>query len=184
MPKIVNIIGQRFERLLILKEHTERTPNGHKKYVCKCDCGNIHITSGESIRRGSSKSCGCLRKEYIPSNYNNNRINQIFKDLYNSTVNKRSKSKGWVEVINFDRFKILVKSNCSYCGIEPISKIEDRAVNSDEVIFVNSVDRIDSSLGYTKENSVSCCKHCNTAKNTMSVEKFKNWINRIYNHLF
>jgi len=184
MPKVVNILGQKFGRLLVLEEHSERTPNGHKKYVCQCDCGGTHITSGESIRRGSSKSCGCLRKEYKPNNFNNNRKNQILKDLYNSTIIKRCKNKKWCNYIPFSLFKILVQSNCKYCGVEPISKVNDRSKNSDEFLMVNGIDRVNSDLGYTKENSVSCCKICNSAKNNMEIQDFKIWVKRIYNHLF
>lgn len=184
MPKVVNIIGQKFGRLLVLNEHPERTPNGHKKYVCECDCGNTHITSGESIRKGNSQSCGCLRKEYKPSNYNENRKQQILKDLYNSTIVKRCNSKGWVDYIDFDVFKNIVQSNCNYCGVEPISRIDDRSNKSDEFLMVNGIDRVNSDFCYTKKNSVACCKVCNSAKNNMSVDEFKVWIKRIYSHLF
>lgn len=184
MPKVVNIIGQKFGRLLVIKEFSERTPNGHKKYVCNCDCGNTHITSGESIRKGSSKSCGCLRREYKSSNYNENRKQQILKDLYHSTVVKRCKSKGWVDFLDFSLFENIVQSNCKYCGVEPISKIEDRSNKNNGYLMVNGVDRIDSDLGYTRENSVPCCKICNSAKNNMSVNDFKEWVRKVYNHLF
>lgn len=184
MPKVVNIIGQKFGRLVVLEEYSKRTPNGHKKYVCQCDCGNTHITSGESIRRGSSKSCGCLRKEYKPSNYNENRKQQILKDLYHSTIVKRCKSKGWVDFIGFELFKNIVQSNCKYCGVEPISRVDDRSNKNNKFLMVNGVDRIDSDLGYTKENSVSCCKVCNSAKNNMPVDEFKSWVKRVYKHLF
>ena len=30
------------------------------------------------------------------------------------------------------------------------------------------------------ENGVACCKYCNTAKNTMSVDEFLKWIGRVY----
>ena len=32
-------------------------------FKCKCDCGNIAFVKSENLRRGSTKSCGCLRKE-------------------------------------------------------------------------------------------------------------------------
>ena len=51
---------------------------------------------------------------------------------------------------------------------------------SDYVLKCNGIDRIDSSKGYTVENSVPCCKYCNTAKNTMSVDEFLKWIGRVY----
>jgi hypothetical protein len=37
---------------------------------------------------------------------------------------------------------------------------------------VMSVDRIDSSIGYSVDNCVSCCTICNMMKNILSVEDF------------
>lgn len=32
-------------------------------WSCKCECGNTKAVSGRALVRGSTKSCGCLRKE-------------------------------------------------------------------------------------------------------------------------
>src|ERR1700719_1276503 len=57
MTKIRDITGQRFGMLLVVKRATDR---GERiKYLCKCDCGNEKVIYGESIRRGTSASCGC-----------------------------------------------------------------------------------------------------------------------------
>ena len=32
-------------------------------YELLCDCGNPYITTGSSLRRGHTKSCGCLNNE-------------------------------------------------------------------------------------------------------------------------
>lgn len=61
--KKVNLVGQKFGRLLILKQVGVK--NSHKAYLCQCDCGNQKIIDGSVIKRGSSKSCGCLRKELL-----------------------------------------------------------------------------------------------------------------------
>lgn len=33
------------------------------KYKCQCDCGNIIIVKADYLKNGTTKSCGCLRKE-------------------------------------------------------------------------------------------------------------------------
>ena len=53
---------------------------------------------------------------------------------------------------------------------------------SDVILKCNGVDRINSNIGYTEENTVPCCKYCNTAKNTMTQNEFKMWIKRVYKH--
>ena len=44
------------------------------------------------------------------------------------------------------------------------------------------IDRVDNSLGYTLENSVSCCSKCNYMKKTLNVENFLLHIAKIYNY--
>lgn len=55
-----DIIGQRFGRLTVIEEVQERTSCGEVKYSCQCDCGNVKVVAGTSLRYGKTKSCGCL----------------------------------------------------------------------------------------------------------------------------
>lgn len=58
---IKNIIGQKFNRLLVL-EFVEVID--HKSvWKCRCDCGNIKNISGADLKSGNTKSCGCYFKE-------------------------------------------------------------------------------------------------------------------------
>jgi len=38
---------------------------GRTAWKCKCSCGNIRNITGDHLRRGHSKSCGCLKIEKI-----------------------------------------------------------------------------------------------------------------------
>lgn len=49
--------------------------------------GNIHVTSGESLRGGKSKSCGCARK--TPPNKAGDREYAIKKQLYKNSIEKK-----------------------------------------------------------------------------------------------
>ena len=182
----IDLVGKRFTKLLVKKLLKERGNKGQLKWECLCDCGNKHITSGESIRSGKSKSCGCLRKE-APPNKIKDRTLAIWTHLYNSTVIKRSKKKGYKIDITFDEFKELSSNSCFYCGLKDSSFLNDRWHNkelSKTVVKYNGIDRVDSDKGYTKENSVTCCKHCNTAKNTMTQKDFYQFIKRLYEYNF
>lgn len=57
------MIGKKFGRLTVLSECEKRAKNGKIRYKCQCDCGNITEVMGENLRRGITKSCGCLLKE-------------------------------------------------------------------------------------------------------------------------
>lgn len=64
--KHMDLTGQRFGRLLVLKESTPRIqPNGKSviRWTCICDCGNIKDYDGSELRRGNVVSCGCYSKE-------------------------------------------------------------------------------------------------------------------------
>ena len=60
--KFKDITNQRFGRLVVKKIAGQ---NKYKRYLwlCQCDCGNEKIAAGNDLRRGATKSCGCLQKE-------------------------------------------------------------------------------------------------------------------------
>lgn len=63
--KKIDMVGRKFGKLLVVS----LSPNTSGKrrrllYCCNCDCGktNVEVT-GEKLRSGATKSCGCLVKE-------------------------------------------------------------------------------------------------------------------------
>lgn len=54
-----NLKDKKFGRWKVLEY------NGGSYWKCLCDCGKIKMVDGNSLRRGLSKSCGCLHKEII-----------------------------------------------------------------------------------------------------------------------
>lgn len=59
------MINSRFCRLTVIKEmdriHYKTTSS--RAYLCRCDCGNEITSTPSNLRRGATKSCGCLKKE-------------------------------------------------------------------------------------------------------------------------
>ena len=62
---LIDITGQRFGRLVVLERCG--TVHGQALWLCKCDCGNEARIRGSCLRRGESKSCGCLASELASS---------------------------------------------------------------------------------------------------------------------
>ena len=62
--KPTDISGRRFGRLVAV---TMIGSNHDSKAVwqCACDCGSIIERTGDVLRRGINKSCGCLRREMM-----------------------------------------------------------------------------------------------------------------------
>lgn len=61
MSKLIDLTGQRFGRLTVLKiaKKVRRT----YYYLCKCDCGNLKVVRGSHLKSGKIQSCRCLQKE-------------------------------------------------------------------------------------------------------------------------
>lgn len=60
MP-VTNIAGMRFGRLIALER--SHNPSRSSYWCCRCDCGKTTIVRGSNLRRGKTKSCGCLHNE-------------------------------------------------------------------------------------------------------------------------
>lgn len=58
-----DLVGKQFGRWTVLYLCEERTKKRGKIYHCKCECGNEKDVPAETLKRGESKSCGCLQKE-------------------------------------------------------------------------------------------------------------------------
>lgn len=56
-----DLTGQTFGRLLVLGFAI--TDDRRACWRCRCACGTETVTAGKSLRRGSTKSCGCLNSE-------------------------------------------------------------------------------------------------------------------------
>ena len=60
MGKLIDLTGQRFGKLTVLKRGKDK--NKRASWICQCDCGEIKEIRGDNLRNGISKSCGCEKK--------------------------------------------------------------------------------------------------------------------------
>jgi hypothetical protein len=68
MPKVVDLTGQNFGRLVVVRQAGKRVrPNGSTatKWLCICECGRETIVERFSLISGKVQSCGCLRTELL-----------------------------------------------------------------------------------------------------------------------
>jgi hypothetical protein len=54
-----DLTGHRFGKLTVMRL-AEGRKWGSRLWHCACDCGGERITTGDMLRRGHTKSCGCL----------------------------------------------------------------------------------------------------------------------------
>lgn len=67
----------------------------------------------------------------------------------------RAKGKGREYTLTEEQVVLLVQQPCTYCGQDG-----------------GGLGRVDSSVGYTPENTVPCCRLCNVMKNNLSVDEW------------
>lgn len=62
MPAALNLTGKKFGRLTGVAP-TGETRNGKIIWRFSCDCGGAVETYGASVKKGATKSCGCIKHE-------------------------------------------------------------------------------------------------------------------------
>lgn len=150
--------GQRFTRATVI---TLTMRKGRMAADCLCDCGKTYSTRPSNLREGIShgcRSCALKGKTGRRIDPKEKSIRQAHRNYIHGATVRR-----YCWEINSETFRGLIASPCYYCGLSP----------------AKGIDRRDNSIGYTSENSVSCCKPCNHAKHTMSEYAFLTWVARI-----
>ena len=66
--KVLNLIGERFGNLIVIKR-LENNKYNRSQWLCLCDCGKQKIISGNSLQTNKTKSCGCLRFKHGHTKY-------------------------------------------------------------------------------------------------------------------
>lgn len=91
MSKFIDLTGKRFTRLTVIK-YDGVASNNQSMWICKCDCGNTSKVMYGNLTNGSTKSCGCLRKEKKiknrPKEYS--RLSTIFYGIKKRCYNPNS----------------------------------------------------------------------------------------------
>lgn len=69
-PRTIDETGKVYGRLTVLRmydKNTNRSRYYDKRpgafWVCRCECSEEVIVYGGALRRGQTRSCGCLRSE-------------------------------------------------------------------------------------------------------------------------
>lgn len=69
MGKLIDLVGERFGTLTVLAfDHSDSFRNTY--WLCRCDCGEVCVKNGHSLRRGHTTTCGTQ----------NHRINEYIVD--------------------------------------------------------------------------------------------------------
>ena len=96
MPKAMNLVGQRFGRLVVV-ERAQNNVCGHTFWKCLCDCGNETIVRGTTLTAGKTQSCGCITSERMKAGnpkhgYRYTRMYSIWASMLKRCNNPNCKS--------------------------------------------------------------------------------------------
>lgn len=178
--RVDNLISERFGRHTVIAR-AEDHPRYGASWLCRCDdCGEERIVTGGHLRsgrrQGAQLKCSCrptLRA--LPEGH------AAFNALFNKWKRRALKERQSVPwEITKEEVWELIQQPCHYCGCEPHHTWGMKTGNGQ--ITYNGLDRVDSLRGYVEDNVVPCCGTCNKAKQTMSVQEFRDWICRVHGH--
>ena len=91
MGKKIDLIGQRFGKLVVIKENPIKTKQGSIRWDCQCDCGNITTVSSDNLRQGRTVSCGCYTKEKLGKNLVGKKFGKLTVLKENKNYRKENK---------------------------------------------------------------------------------------------
>ena len=152
---------------------------------CVCVCGNKIIANGNTLSRGGTKSCGCLHARSM-KNCKTNALETgeaAFNDIYR-TYSYSAKKRNYIFDLTKDEFKEIAQQLCFYCNKPPQSRQEGSKNRKYHGSFMyNGIDRVVNSIGYTKNNCVSCCKTCNRMKMDKDIGQFLDQVHKIIQKL-
>lgn len=163
-----SIIGERFGRLLVMK-FAGIANNNSSIWTCQCDCGKIKNINRTSLVGNLTKSCGCYHKEQQWKG---------FQDLsgcyWNRIVKRANDRKLECSITIEDAWNQYIKQNkkCALSGID-IYIIPNFTRHCKQ--HTASLDRIDSTKGYTIDNIQWVHADLNMMKRNHSDEKFIEW---------
>ncbi len=73
MPKFIDLTGQRFGRLIVIRR-MDNNKWGSSRWLCQCICGKEKIILGSHLYGGNTESCGCFNKDVHTKHGHSTRI--------------------------------------------------------------------------------------------------------------
>lgn len=147
-----------------------------------CDCGAVKDVDQWALKKGGTRSCGCIQKERATAMCKKRALpngeaarNDV---IYKYKLRAKKENIEWK--LTDEQCEKFFKGDCAYCGTEPQ---REKKLNYSSTYVYNGIDRIDNQKGYTVENSVSCCMRCNYMKSNLSLADFYEHIKKIYERL-
>lgn len=178
--KYQHIIGNKYGKLLVVSTFSEKyiQKSGKSHYrtraKCKCDCGKTHECDTKSLVSKKTTSCGCRRDQYLKNTGKNCKLFTGYEGIggaFISVIKRRANKRGYKMDLTAKFLWELFKKQNKKCALSNI----DLTITNKNNTTTASLDRIDSSKGYTKGNVQWVHKKINIMKNTLDQNEFINF---------
>lgn len=88
MSSFIDITDNRYGNLVVIGRDESKHGKSNKVWwKCRCDCGNIKITTADRLRSGQTKSCGCIKIGSHSKDISNRQFGRLTA-LYIKGINK------------------------------------------------------------------------------------------------
>jgi len=169
-------VGDKFSKwTVICEQFVEKEAS---RALCKCDCGTERIVRCRDLIKSWSKSCGCLRLEFLKTKQFKGvgELGSSYWSTHRPLFTAISKRTGDSTLSITEAWDIFLKQNrkCALSGVDLYFKYPPKQSAS--------LDRIDSSKGYTKENCQWVHKDVNKMKNDLPEKYFIEFCKKIVDH--
>ena len=163
--KVVDLSGQTLGGLYIIRKDIEATSaNRRAHYLCRCNhCGCEKVINSGVFRKKPPVSCGCRKA----SGYTHPRANPTKKNETRLLNYARRNAKRRGEECSLELNDIVIPEYCPVLAI----KLDPGSHSHQDCS--PSVDRIDSTKGYTKDNVWVISARANRIKNNATIEEIK-----------
>lgn len=89
MSKLIDLTGQKFGKLTVVSKAERLSHN--TRWLCVCECGNSTITSSGNLKRGHTRSCGCVKKDSPNRSHgqSESRLYYVWRNMLNRCYNPK-----------------------------------------------------------------------------------------------
>ena len=173
MSKVIDLTNQEFNNWKVISR-APNNPRGETMWLCECKCGTQKIVQGYSLRKGLSKSCGCLQKSIVSAQNFEDLTGQVFnhlKVIEYAGKDKSNKSLWKCECDCSAKTMIIVRGadlksgKTSSCGCI-------KSIGEEKIAFLLQ----QANLSFTKEQTFESCRF----PDTNALARFDFYVNNTY----
>ena len=188
IDNIKDLTGQRFERLIVIKFH--KTYKNKAYWLCKCDCGTEKIIQGVVLTQKNTFSCGCLNKDRIseigrapkPKGQDSCHYKgyKLLSGRYYNSLHISAKKRDLIFDCSKEQIYSLIEKQKFKCALSNVDIVLSPSNTLKE--HTASLDRIDSSKGYTMDNIQWIHKDLQSLKMDLKNPDYILWCHKISNY--